>query len=354
MGTITFSMTATRVNGTPEDKEKLPQIISDHKEWLEDHSKGGQACLREMNLEGADFSGLDLSHVDLSGSYLRKAKMVGTKLEGAILNGADFSEADLTKAILDGAQMSRVHLTHSCLEEASMQFAILQGSILWDSNFKGANLKGAILTESELCNCVFESACLDRADLYLANLDYASFKKASLRGARIDSVSWSYYANFTDADVTGADFIDCSLNKESFTGAIGFHPHMKCPEEGSFTAWKKCRDDRIVKLLIPIKAKRTGASVYTCRASKARILDIWDQDGAPCEEAVSGAEEDFVYRKGETVYPKEDFNDDLLTDGSGIHFFLTRTEAELYEIRDDDDDSEEESSDSPVEADGDD
>ena len=353
MGTITFSMTATRVNGTPEDKEKLPQIISKHKEWLEDHSKGRQACLREMNLEGAAFSGLDLSHVDFSDSYLRKVKMVGTKLEGAILNGADFSEADLTKAILDGAQMSRVHLTHSSLEEASMQFAIIQGSILWDSNFKGANLKGAILTASELCDCVFESACLDGAELYLANLDYASFKMASLRGARIDSVSWSYYANFTNADVTGADFIECSLNKNHFAGAIGFHPHMRCPEEGSFIAWKKCRDERIVKLLIPENAKRTGFSIYTCRASEAVVLDIWDQGNETCEDAVSGTDADFVYRKGETVYPKEDFDDDLLTDGSGIHFFLTRTEAELYEIKDDDD-SEEEGSDSLDEADGDD
>ena len=338
---ITFSMCATKVNGTPTDKEKLPQIICDHKEWLEDHSKGRQACLREMNLEGADFSGLDLSHVDLSGSYLRKAKMVGTKLKGAILNGTDFSEADLTKAILDDAQMSGVHLTHSCLEEASMQFAILQGSILWDSKFKGANLKGAILTAAELCDCVFESACLDGAELYLANLDYASFKKASLRGARLDSVRWSYYADFTEADVTGADFIDCPLDAESFTGAIGFHPHMRCPEEGSFIAWKKCRDDRIVKLLILENAKRTGASVYTCRASEAVVLDIWDQGNETCEDAVSGSDEDFVYRKGETVTPREDFDSDLLTDGSGIHFFLTRTEAELYEIRDDDDSGDE-------------
>ncbi len=332
---ITFSMSATRVNGTPEDREKLPQIISDHKEWLADHSKGRQACLREMNLEGADFSGLDLSHVDLSGSYLWKVKMVGTKLEGAILNGADFSETDLTKAIFDGAQMSHVHLTHSCLEEASMQFAILRGSVLWDSNFRGANLKGAILTAAELCDCVFESACLDGAELYYANLDYASFKKASLRGARIDSVRWSYYADFTDADVTGADFVDCNLDEENFQGAVGFHPHMKCPEEGSFIAWKKCRDNRIVKLRIPGSAQRTGASVYSCRVSEAVVLDIRDEENEPCEEAVSCADGDFIYRTGETVYPKEAFDSHLLEDGSGIHFFLTRTEAELYEIRDD-------------------
>ena len=115
---------------------------------------------------------------------------------------------------------------------------------------------------------------------------------------------------------------------------------MRCPEEGPFIAWKKCRDTHIVKLLIPTDAMRTGASRYDCRASEAKVLDIWDQDNEPCEEAVSCADEDVVYRKGETVYPEEEFDDHLLTDGSGIHFFLTRTEAELFEYEKDEDDAE--------------
>ena len=45
---ITFSMSATEIKGTPEDKEKLPKIIQEHKEWLEDHSKGRQACLKVL------------------------------------------------------------------------------------------------------------------------------------------------------------------------------------------------------------------------------------------------------------------------------------------------------------------
>ncbi|MBQ3379904.1 MAG: pentapeptide repeat-containing protein [Clostridia bacterium] len=238
--------------------------------------------------------------------------------------------------------MSYANITHACLEEAAMRFAVMRGSTLWDSDFKGADLKGAILTAAELCDCNFEAACLDSAELYLADLDYASFRKASLRQARLDSVRWSYYADFRDADVTGADFADCSLDGKSFTGAVGFHPHMRCPEEGSFIAWKKCRDDRIVKLLILESAKRTGAFVAQCRASEAIVLDIWDKSGVPCDEAVSDADKDIIYRKGKTVYPRDAFDDDLLTDGSGIHFFLTRTEAELYEIGDDYDDEDDE------------
>ena len=142
--------------------------------------------------------------------------------------------------------------------------------------------------------------------------------------------------------MTGADFVDCTLDEDGFQGAIGFHPHMRCPEEDSFIAWKKCQDDRIVKLLIPEEAVRTGHSAYCCRASEAKVLEIRDRDNNPCEEAFSFAHEDFVYRKGETVCPAEAFDDHLLTDGSGIHFFLTRTEAEQFQWRSDDDDEDEE------------
>ena len=336
---ISVSMSATLIKGSPKDKEKLPQIIQDHKEWLDDHSKGRRACLADMNLAGVDLSGVDLSYADLSGAYLRDAKMVGTKLTSAILDGASLDEADLSKADLTGAYMSRVSICHACLEKASMPLAIMRDSILWDSNFKGANLIGAILTRAQLCDCTFDEADLECSDLFGVNMDYAGFEGANLKNARLTYATWSYYADFTNADVTGVDFSDCDLDEESFEGAIGFHPYMRCPEEGPFVAWKKCRDNHIVKLLIPTDAMRTGASRNTCRASEAKVLDILNQENVSCSEAVSCADEDVVYRKGETVYPEEEFDDHLLTDGSGIHFFLTRTEAELFEYEKDEDDA---------------
>ncbi len=337
----TLQMSVLHINGTPEDREKLPQIIREHKEWLEDHTKGRKACLKEMYLKEADFSGLDLSFVDLSGACLEGAKLVGTILTGAVLNGVSLGQADFTRAKLDDAQMSQVHAFDDCFEEASMKGAILRRSILWGSNFKVADLSLAVMTGSELCDCTFESADLTGADLAFTDLDNAVFKNAILKYARVEHAVRSYWADFTGADVTGVEFSGCELDEEFFEGAIGFHPHMRCPEEGSFIAWKKCRDDRIVKLLIPETAKRTGASTYCCRASEARVLEIWDRDGEPCAKAVSHADEDFIYRKGETVYPKKTFDDHLLEDGSGIHFFLTRTEAEQFEFRNDDDDDEE-------------
>ena len=337
----TVSMCASIIHGDPVDRETLSRILNDHKAWLEDRTKGRQACLREMDLENADLSGADLSFADLSGVCLMNAKLAGTKLTGATLDGANLHHADLTGADLCGARLSHANTLGACFAKADMEQAILTGSVLWDSDFEEANLKGAILTGSELCDCNFSGADLSFADLYCADLDYTVFQGADLKYARIGFVENSFYADFKNADLTGVDFSECSLNEKRMEGVIGFHPHMRCPEEGSFIAWKKCRDDRIVKLLIPETAARTGACVYACRASEAVVLDILTPDNTSCEKAVSGKDQDYIYRKGETVRPTEAFDDSLLKDGSGVHFFLTRTEAALFKCREEEDDPEE-------------
>ena len=331
----TISMCMATVKGDPVDRETLSRILSDHKAWLEDPAKGRQAYLRNMNLEKADLSGEDLSFADLTGAWLKQAKLAGTKLKGAVLDEAYLSDTDLTGADFCGAHLSHINATHACFKKADMEQAILTGSVLWNSDFKEANMKGAILTGSELCDCAFTAADMSYADLYCANLDYTVFRDADLKYARIGYAENSFYADFKNANLTGVDFSECSLNEEIMKGATGFHPHMRCPEEGSFIGWKKCRDNRIVKLLIPETAARTGACTDTCRASKAVVLDIRDADNGSCEDAVSCCDKDFIYRKGETVCPVEVFDARLLTDGSGIHFFLTRTEAELFEFEDD-------------------
>ena len=337
----TVSMCASIIHGDPVDRETLSRILNDHKAWLEDRTRGRQACLREMNLENADLSGADLSFSDLSGAYLENAKLVETKLKYAVLDGVNLRHADLTDADLRGARLSHANASHACFAKADMEQAILTGSVLWNSNFEEANLKGAILTASELCDCNCSWADLSFADLYCANLDYTVFQGADLKYARIGYAENSFYADFKNADLTDVDFSECSLNEGSMEGVVGFHPHMRCPEEGSFIAWKKCRDDRIVKLLIPETAARTGACVYACRASEAVVLDILTPENTSCEEAVSGKDEDFIYRKGETVRPTEAFDGSLLKDGSGVHFFLTRTEAALFKCREEEDDPEE-------------
>ena len=95
--------------------------------------------------------------------------------------------------------------------------------------------------------------------------------------------------------------------------------------EGNLIGWKKCRGSVIVKLRIPEEAKRSHAFGRKCRAEFADVLEIIGAD-----EARSSRDPDLVYRVGERVTP-DHWCDDWQTEcSSGIHFFITRLEAEAY------------------------
>jgi hypothetical protein len=68
-----------------------------------------------------------------------------------------------------------------------------------------------------------------------------------------------------------------------------------------------------------------------CRASKAVVLAIYNGDGGEVREAVSLYSMSFTYRVGETITPTEPFDTNAWNEcSSGIHFFITRLEAEHY------------------------
>ena len=107
---------------------------------------------------------------------------------------------------------------------------------------------------------------------------------------------------------------------------------MVCPREGSFIGYKQCQNGRIVQLEIPEDAKRSSAYGKKCRCSKAKVLNIWTADGEEAGYAISCHDETFVYRKGKTVEVK-DFDGGRFNEcSSGIHFFMTREEAEAYTL----------------------
>jgi hypothetical protein len=86
-----------------------------------------------------------------------------------------------------------------------------------------------------------------------------------------------------------------------------------------------CRNGVLVKLLIPEDAKRSRGCGREGRASKAVVLEV-----IGASEGVSIHDDQTVYRVGETVIPDGWDEDHWNTSGQGIHFFLTRLEAENY------------------------
>ena len=185
------------------------------------------------------------------------------------------------------------------LEEANLMWANLEGANLMWANLEGANLKGANLMWANL-----EGANLNGANLMWANLNGASLEGANLNGANLNG------ANLMWANLNGANLEGAKL------------PHFQiCPEEGDFIAWKKVSKG-VVKLLIPKEAKRTSSLVgRKCRAEFAVVLEGF---------GVSNHDLKTTYVPGAIVYPDK-YDDDIRIEcTNGIHFFMTKREAEEY------------------------
>ena len=131
--------------------------------------------------------------------------------------------------------------------------ANLNNADLKNTNLSYANLIGADLSYANLSNTDLTGTDLSHVDLTGANLTGADLSYANLTGAIL------YSADLRHANLTGAILSNAKL-KGVYTDETTAFFHLQCPEEGSYIAYKKCQEDRIVKLLIPEDAKRSSAT----------------------------------------------------------------------------------------------
>jgi hypothetical protein len=203
-----------------------------------------------------------------------RADLSGTNLFGADLSGANLSRADLS-----GANLSRANLSRADLSGANLSRADLSGANLFWANLSGANLSGANLSG--------------------ANLFWANLSGADLSGAR----NVPEYANATTCIVP----------------------------QGALVVWKKLAEGKIAQLLIPKHAQRCNATGRKCRANEAFVMAIFDEN-TPCTHGISCYDANFIYTVNATIKPTQPFELDRWQEcASGIHFFLTRYEAENYD-----------------------
>jgi hypothetical protein len=135
-------------------------------------------------------------------------------------------------------------------------------------------------------------------------------------------------ANLSGADLRSADLRSANLIGADLSGAIGFELSLartRILPEGEVVGWKKCKNGVVVKLLIPSSAKRSHAFGRKCRAEFATVTEVF---GADC--GVSLHDGKTKYFAGETVTANV-FDDDWMNECSGgIHFYITREEAEAH------------------------
>ena len=202
-----------------------------------------------------------------------------------------YTQAELNEIIRDHG-----HWLRQDVDGWERMKANLSGADLSRANLSGANLSGADLSRANL----------SRANLFGANLSRANLSRANLFGANLSRANLIRAKN------------------------IPYVP-MACPDNGSFTGWKKARG-YIVKLLIPEDAKRSSSSGRKCRCDKAIVLEIQNPDGtkADVDVVTSDRDDEFLYRVGETASVPDFCDNRFLECAAGIHFFVNRQEAVEY------------------------
>lgn len=215
------------------------------------------------------------------------AQSIVDAVNEAVKRGTGLSGADLRSANLSSANLSSAYLS-------------------------GANLNGANLRDANLSDANLSDADLSDADLSWANLSGANLFCANLNGADLNG------ANLNEADLSGAN-----LNGAKYIELV--IAQTRILPEGDLIGWKKCMDNVIVKLRIPEDSKRSNAFGRKCRAEFADVLEVF---GA--EVGLSRHDGTTEYRPGHRVQP-DNFDPDWTREcSSGIHFYITRKEAEEF------------------------
>ena len=173
--------------------------------------------------------------------------------------------------------------------------------------FEGESLKEAVVS------AIKSGANLGGANLSGADLSGAYLGRADLGGANLSG------ANLSGADLDGAYLSDVK------GGTLPLLRTLIVPQVGQFIGWKKCCGDVIVKLMIGKRAKRSNAHGRKCRAEYVKVIEVFGG-----LVGISIHDKTTRYEAGKIVHCDK-WNEDRWTEcGGGIHFYLTREEAEAH------------------------
>jgi hypothetical protein len=198
-------------------------------------------------------------------------------------------------------------------ERANLDGANLDGANLDGANLDGASLRGVNLGGASLRWADLRWADLRVADLRWADLRGANLDGADLRGANLDGT------NLRGANLDGTNLRGAKIKEDILIAYTSITP------EGQLIGWKKCNDDVLVKISIPSESPRSNATGRKCRAKFVYVLEV-----IGAEKGVSQHDSTTEYIVGQRV-ECDNWDENRWDECSGgIHFFLTRYEAEQY------------------------
>ena len=199
------------------------------------------------------------------------------------------------------------NLRHANLCYANLRHANLRHANLSDANLSGANLSGA-----NLCYANLSGANLRNTDLRNANLRNTDLRNTDLRNTDLRD------ANLHNALLAGADLGNIRINYLT----IGIH----AAPLGDLICWAK-KSGHIIKILVPADAPRSCATTRKSRAAWVKTLEI-DGDVTRLEHSTEYGIT--IYEIGEITHADRWDENRWNECSHGIHFFLTKEEAEAW------------------------
>jgi len=200
-----------------------------------------------------------------------------------------------------------------------------------------ANLSYADLSYANLSSADLRYADLSSANLRYANLSYADLRYADLRYANLSYADLSY-ADLSYADLSYADLSYANLRYANLSSAHLRYANLRYAKgselviaktrilpAGDLIGWKKCCEGVIVKLKIPSRAKRSHAFGRKCRAQYVDVLQVIGG-----KVGISLHNSKIEYTKGKRVKCDQWCDDWKQECAGGIHFYITREEAEAH------------------------
>ena len=226
-----------------------------------------------------------------------------------------------TKAVMYRSETAET--VAQAVSEATNAKVNLSGADMSGADLSGADMSGADMSGADLSGADLSCADLSCANLRSANLSCAYLIGANLSGADLRSANMRS-ADLRSADLSGADMSGADMRGIKNIPAISAARLVVAPE-GNLIGWKKCVNGVIVKLRIPEDAKRSNGTGRKCRAEFADVIEV------------IGADLGISQHDGETKYvagtrvPCDQWCEDRWQEcAGGIHFFITREEAENY------------------------
>jgi Family of unknown function (DUF5758)/Pentapeptide repeats (8 copies) len=150
-----------------------------------------------------------------------------------------------------------------------------------------------------------------------------------------DHKKWLTEQGGSRADLSGANLSRANLYSANLYSADNAEYAMAItmvPNDGNIIGWKKCVNpnggNTIVRLMIPEQSKRSSGAGRKCRAEYATVLELIGGERAVSHYDNGKTE----YIVGQTVECDKWCEDRWQQCAGGIHFFVSRIEAEQYDL----------------------